>query len=58
MLTEDGKCGIIKEIFYGGVSNKIMRVLIDNREVLIPFNSPYMKSISKDKKEVMIEVIE
>ena len=57
VLTEDGKCGIIKEIFYGGVSNKIMRVLIDNREVLIPFNSPYM-NISKDKKEVIIEVIE
>lgn len=58
VLTEDGKCGIIKEIFYGGVSNKIMRVLIDNKEVLIPFNSPYMKNISKDKKEVIIEVIE
>lgn len=56
VLTTDGKCGIIKEIFYGGINNKIMRVFVD-KEVLIPFNSPYIKSISKEKKEVLIEVI-
>lgn len=38
VLTDDGKCGIIKEIFFGGVNNKIIRVMFE-KEVLIPFNS-------------------
>ena len=57
VLTVDGKHGIIKEIFWGGVNNKLMRVLLD-KEVIIPFNSPMIKSISKDKKEVIVELIE
>lgn len=57
VLTVDGKHGIIKEIFWAGVNNKLMRVLLD-KEVIIPFNSPMIKSISKDKKEVIVELIE
>lgn len=57
VLTEDGKCGIIKEIFFSAPSYKVMRVMFD-REILIPFSSPMIKEISKEKKEVIIELIE
>lgn len=56
-LTVDGKCGIIKEIFYSAPNYKIMRVKFD-REILIPFNSPMIKEISKKRKEVIVEIIE
>lgn len=56
-LTTDGKCGIIKEIFFASPNNKVIRVLFD-KEVLIPFNSPMIKEISKDRKEVVVELIE
>lgn len=56
-LTVDGKCGIIKEIFFSAPNYKVMRVMFD-REVLIPFNSPMIKEVSKNKKSVIIELIE
>lgn len=57
VLTVDGKCGIIKEIFFGGPNNKLMRVLFE-REVIIPFNSPMIKEISQERKEIIVELIE
>lgn len=57
VLTNDGKRGIIKEIFKASESNKILRVDI-GREVLIPINSPMIKTINKKRKEVVIELIE
>jgi 16S rRNA processing protein rimM len=57
VLTSDGKSGIIKEIFLASPNNKILRVMFD-KEVLIPINSPMVKSISKDKKEVLVELLE
>lgn len=57
VLTVNGKCGIIKEIFFAGSSNKIMRVMFD-KEVLIPFSSPMIKEISRERKEVIVELLE
>ena len=57
LLTDDGKCGIIKEIFFGGANNKIIRAMFD-REILIPFNSPMILKIDKEKKEVIVRLIE
>lgn len=57
VLTKDGKCGIIKEIFQAAPGNKILRVMFE-KEVLIPMASPMIKKISKDKKEVIVELIE
>ncbi len=56
-LTTDGKCGIIKEIFFSAPNYKIMRVMFE-KEILIPFNSPMIKEISKERKEVVIELLE
>ena len=57
VLTNNGKKGIIKEIFKASESNKILRIELDH-EVLIPINSPMIKKIDKDKKEVLVELIE
>lgn len=57
VITKDGKCGIIKEIFFASQTNKILRVLFD-KEVLIPLNSSIIKEISKERKEVLVELIE
>lgn len=56
VLTSDGKKGIIKEIFFASPTNKIIRVYFD-REVLIPVNSPMVKKIDKNKKEVIVELL-
>ena len=55
VLTTDGKKGIIKEIFFASPSNKVIRVLFD-KEVLIPFSM--VKEISKEKEEIIVELIE
>lgn len=56
VLTTDGKSGIIKEIFLASPDNKIIRVMFDH-EVLIPLNSPMIKSISKEKCEIIVELL-
>jgi len=55
VLTNTGKVGIIKEIFKASETNKIIRVLFD-KEVLVPYS--FIKSIDKNKKEVIIELID
>lgn len=57
VLTNDGKKGIIKEIFYASEANKILRVELD-REVLIPIHSPIILKIDKKDKTILIELIE
>ena len=54
----NGEKGTIKEIFFASPNNKIIRVLINGKEVLVPFNQEFIKSIDKDKKEVNIELID
>lgn len=56
VLTNTGKEGIIKEIFLASPTNKILRVMFD-KEVLIPFNSPMIKKIDKEKKELSVELL-
>ena len=55
VLTNTGKVGIIKEIFKASETNKIIRVLFD-KEVLIPYS--FIKSIDKNKKEIIVELID
>ena len=54
----NGEVGHIKEIFFASSNNKIIRVLINNKEVLVPFNKEFVRKIDKDKKEVYIELID
>ena len=57
VLTNDGKSGIIKEIFLASETNKIIRVLFD-KEVLIPMNSPMIVKIDKKNKCVYVDLID
>ncbi|MBQ6497746.1 MAG: 16S rRNA processing protein RimM [Bacilli bacterium] len=57
ILTNEGKKGIIKEIFMASPSNKILRVKFDH-EVLIPINSPMIVKIDKENKKIIVELIE
>ncbi len=58
VLTTDQKFGTIKEIFYASRNNKILRIDIEGKEVLIPFNSPCLQKIDKDKEIIEIKLIE
>ena len=57
VLTKEGKCGIIKEIFYASANNKILRVHFE-KEVLIPFSSPMILNINNKDKTILVELIE
>lgn len=56
VLTNKGKIGIIEEIFLASRDNKILRVKFD-KEVLIPYNSPMIVKIDKNKKELHVELL-
>ena len=58
VVTTLGEVGSIIEVFYASKSNKILRILINDREILIPMNSPYIRNIDPKKREVLVEVIE
>ena len=34
-----------------------MRVLLENREILIPLNAPFIEKIDYDKKMILIQLI-
>ena len=54
----NNEVGSIEEIFFASPNNKIIRVLINNKEVLVPFNKEFIKKIDKDKKKIDIEIID
>ena len=57
VIAKDGKCGTIKEIFMASPSNKILRVELD-KEILVPFNSPMIVNIDKEKEKITIDIID
>lgn len=57
VLTNKGKIGIIEEIFLASRDNKILRVKFD-KEVLIPYNSPMIVKIDKNKQELHVELLD
>lgn len=56
VIDDDGNIGKINEIFMASSTNKILRVEFSH-EVLIPYNSPIIKSIDKNKKEIHVSLI-
>ncbi len=49
--------GIVREVFLASPTNKILRVEIADREILIPFSSPYLEIDYKNHK-IMITMID
>ena len=54
--TEAGDMGIIKEIGLTGPNYKVLRLLINNREILIPYHKDFIIEINKDKKEITLRI--
>jgi 16S rRNA processing protein RimM len=55
--TDAGIIGVVQGVLIAG-PNKLLRVDHDGKEVLIPLNSPFIKSINKGKKKVGVELPE
>lgn len=58
IVTQTGQIGNMKEIFLASPTNKIFRVELNGKEILIPFSSPFIKKLDHKNKEIMIEIIE
>lgn len=57
VVNNRGEVGKVLEVFFASETNKIIRVKF-NKEYLIPYNSPMIKEINKNKKELVIELLE
>ena len=57
VINNRGENGEVLEVFFASEKNKIIRVKFD-KEYLIPYNSPMIKEINKNKKELVIELLE
>lgn len=56
IITTAGETGVVTEIFYASPSNKIIRAKF-SEEVLIPYTSPMVKKVDKQKQEILVELI-
>ena len=54
--TTDNLEGIIKSIELTGINYKIIRLLINNKEVLVPYHKEFILNIDQDKKEVLVKL--
>jgi 16S rRNA processing protein RimM len=50
-----GSLGTVREVLETG-ANKHLAIIRNGREVLIPMNGPFIKSVNKSKKQVRVEV--
>ena len=57
VLSNDGRVGKVLEVFFASPNNKVIRIMLD-KEYLIPFNSPLLVRIDKNKKQINVDIIE
>lgn len=57
VITIDNKEGIIKDIEITGNNYKIIRVLIDDKEYLVPYHKDFIIDIDIEKKEVTLKLL-
>ena len=56
VITTNDLTGEILSIEKTGINYKILRLLINKKEVLVPYHSEFIKEINQDKKEVLIKL--
>ena len=56
VITNDGRSGIILEIFSTGRNNKLIRIKLD-KEILVPYNEEFI-SIDKSNKTITVNLID
>ena len=54
--TDGGEEGIIKAIEKTGVNYKIIRLVINNKEILVPYHKDFIINIDNNKKELVIRL--
>ena len=54
--TDGGEEGIIKTIEKTGVNYKIIRLEINNKEILVPYHKDFIINIDHNKKELVIRL--
>ncbi len=58
VLTEKGKKGKILEIFFSHPTKKIIKVEVDGKVYLIPYEKEFIKKIDKNNKLITMEWME
>ena len=57
VINNKGEVGEVLQVFYASATNKIIRVKF-NKEYLVPYREPFIVNIDKNKKEIVIELLE
>lgn len=57
VITSYNQKGVVKSLEETGNNYKIMRVVINNKEELVPYNEHFLKKIDSSKKQVEIELL-
>ncbi len=57
VVSTDGKVGKVLEVFFASPSNKILRIFLD-KEMLIPVHSPMLVEIDKEKKKIVVDLVD
>ncbi len=57
VISTNNEIGKVVEVFLASPSNKIIRVMFD-KEYLIPFNSPMLVGVNKNRKEIVVDIEE
>ena len=57
VFTSDKQKGVVKALEETGNDYKIIRVVINNKEELVPYNEHFLKKIDSSKKQVEIELL-
>ena len=57
VITSDNQKGVVKALEETGNNYKIIRVVVNNKEELVPYNEHFLKKIDSSKKQVEIELL-
>lgn len=57
VFTSDKRKGVVKALEETGNNYKIIRVVVNNKEELVPYNEHFLKKIDSSKKQVEIELL-
>ena len=56
-INNKGEVGEVIEVFYASATNKLLRVDF-GKKYIVPYRDPFVVSIDKNKKEIVIELLE
>ena len=57
VITSDKQKGVVKALEETGNNYKIIRVVVNNKEELVPYNEHFLKKIDSSQKQVEIELL-